>query len=567
MTKGAIKLIICLFILIPIVLYFVVWDYYAINIPKWDDHPLKGFIIEYAHADGWNAKIGALVRQHNEHRIALTRLIAWIDFKLFGSLNYRHLMLAGNMLLLGIIPLWHILLKNNKKPLFALLPIPFLWLSLAQWENMYWGMASIQNFGVVTLTLWTLYLCVNTRATLFALSLPLAIVTIFTSPNGIFVLPIGALLIFLTGNRQRLALWILTAGAGVFFFFNDYVRTPFDPASNPSILQLLKGYMAFLGSFAESFPVLDHFGVCVFIGSFLFLVSVSMASTTLFRIMRNKYAGKAEQITDLFCLGTILFILGTALIVVYRREGFGMEGLITSKYKIYSILLLITAYLYVVIPIRGSFLSPYITAIIALAITFNVFSYHFHLVDANTLRKYLTTSQFNWTYTEKTLKASPDTSFAGSIVAKTPVFYEKWLPLILIADKQGFAGDTRMLTALYDQTSFKSKGDSSLTFSNKTFTSQRLQDSGIYLLLSSNDRFYVFPGYRSRNTNRKELFLKQYYFAPGFSSEISFAVEGVEKGHYKIGILRQQGEQTGVLFKTDRITVKESGNNKIKVNW
>ena len=48
---------------------------------------------------------------------------------------------------------------------------------------------------------------------------------------------------------------------------------------------------------------------------------------------------------------------------------------------------------------------------------------------------------------------------------------------------------------------------------------------------------------------------------------MSFAVEGVEKGHYKIGILRQQGEQTGVLFKTDRSTVKEAGNNKIKVNW
>jgi hypothetical protein len=567
MTKGALKLIICLFILIPIVLYFLVWDYYAINIPKWDDHPLKGFIIEYANAQGWEAKLTVLIKQHNEHRIALTRLITWIDYRIFGSINYRHLMLAGNVLLLGIIPLWYILLSNNKKPLFALLPVPFLWLSLAQWENMYWGMASIQNFGVVTLTLWTIYLSVNARPMLFALSLPLAIITIFTSPNGIFVLPIGALLIFLTGNRQRLALWVLASGASVFYFFNGYVRTPFNPETDPSIFQFLKGYMAFLGSFAESFPVLDHFGVCVFIGSILFLVAVSVASTTLFRIMRNKYAGKAEKNTDLFCLGTILFILGTALIVVYRREGFGMEGLIASKYKIYSILLLITAYLYVVIPIRGSFLSPYITAIVALSITFNVFSYHFHLVDANTLRKYLTTAQFNWTYTDKTLIAAKDTSVASNIVAKTPVFYEKWLPLIQIADKQGFAGDTRMLTELYSQSSFKSVGDSALIFSNKRFTSQRLQDSGIYLLLSSKDRFYIFPGYRSRNTNRKELFLNQYYFAPGFKSDISFPTEGVAKGDYKLGIIRQQGEQTGILFRNDRITVKESGNSKIKVNW
>lgn len=565
MTKGALKLIVSLFLLIPVVLYFGVWDYYAINIPKWDDHPLKQFIIDFDRASDWQTKLTALFKQHNEHRIVLTRLVTWLDFQVFGSLNYKHLMLAGNILLLGMLPLCHVILKNNKKPLFALLPIPFLWLSLAQWENMYWGMASIQNFGVVTLSLWTLYLCVNPKNSLYAISVPLAVLTVFTSPNGIFILPIGALLIFLTGNRQRLALWIVTSVAAVFFYFRG-----FEPAQNPeskaSALQLIKGFMAFLGSFAESFPVMDHFRVCFLLGCVLFLVAISIVSTTLFRIMRNKYSVKFEKLTDLFCLGTILFILGTALVIVYGRAGFGLEVLISSKYKIYSILLLITAYLYVVIPIRGSFLSPYITAIIALAITFNVFSYHYHLVDAYNLRKYLTTSQFNWTYTNKELRAASDTSLAANIVAKTPVFYEKWLPMISLADKQGYAGETRLLTELYQQTAF-TKGETSLKLSNKSFTSQRLQDSGIYVLLSSKDRFYVFPAYRMRNKNRKELFLKQYYFAPGYDTEISFPEESLKAGEYKIGIIRQEGDQTGILLKGDKVLVKETTQKKVNVNW
>lgn len=565
MTKGALKIILSLILLIPIVLYFVVWDYYAINVPKWDDHPLKQFVFDYAHADHWKDKIHALFKQHNEHRIAFTRLITWIDFKLFGAINYRHLMIAGNVMLLALLPLWNLILKNNRKPLFALLPIPFLWLSLAFWENMYWGMASIQNFGVITFVLWALYLCVNPKNIFFALSILLSFAAVCTSPNGMFVIPIGAVLLFLLGNRQRLALWVLTGAAYIFFYFKDY-KFVSNPESKASVLQLVKGYMAFLGSFAESFPVLDHFRVCIFMGAVLFLVALSIVSATLFRIMRNKYSVKAEKTTDLFCLGTILFILGTALIIVYGRTGFGLEGLITSKYKIYSVLLLITAYLYVVIPIRGSFLSPYITAIVFLAITFNVFSYHYHLVDAYNLRKYLTTSKFNWTYNDKTLSPSADTAFVANVVANTPVFYEKWLPLIAIADKQGFAGSTRLLTELYQQTHFNKTNDG-LVVSNSNFTSQRLQDSGIYVLLSSKDRYYVFPANRSRNKNRKELFMKQYYFAPGFLSEIAFAQNEINPGEYRVALIRQEGEDTGILFKNDKIKVSKTQKTAKKVNW
>ncbi|KAA6438649.1 hypothetical protein FEM33_18485 [Dyadobacter flavalbus] len=564
MTNKALTIIVSLILLLPLVIYFTVWDYYAINIPKWDDHALKTFILEYAGAENWQQKCKALFRQHNEHRIALTRFITWIDFSVAGGVNYRHLMLAGNLLLLGIIPLWHDILKKSKKPLFALVPIPFLWLTLAFWENMYWGMAAIQNFGVVTLALWTLYLCINPKIVPFIFSFFLAGLTILTSGNGLLVLPVGAVLLFLTQNRKRFASWMIVSAAMIAVYFYSYTKTESNPESKASLFQLVKGYMAFLGSFAESFPVLNHFQVCFFLGIVLFLVAVSIISATLFRLIRNKYGNKFERITDLFCLGAILFILGTALIVVYGRAGFGLEGLITSRYKIYSVLLLIVAYLYVVIPIRGSFLSPYITAIIFLAVTFNVFSYHYHLVDAYNLRKMLVTDQFNWTFEDKELKYPSDTSFASRIVAKTPVFYDQWLPLISIADRQHYAGNSPGMTALFDETSFNA-GKNSLTINNSNFTSQRLQDSGVYILLSSKKRYYVFPAYRTRNKSRKELFLKQYYFAPGFHSEIPYA--GLEKGTYQIALIRQQGEQTGMLFKGKKIIVRETRENKVKVNW
>lgn len=564
MSKGVLTLFVSLIILIPIFVYFGVWDYYAINIPKWDDHALKAFIVEYAQAGTWQQKLKAIFKQHNEHRIALDRVFTWLDFSIFGTLNYRHLMLVGNLLLLGAIPLWYVLLKNNKKPLFALVPVAFIWPTLAFWENMYWGMASMQNFGVVTLALWTIYLCVQPKPLLFALSILVGGLTVSTSGNGLLILPICAVLLFISGDRKRLAIWLTLSLAAIFGYFWTYTKPETNPDSKASLFQLAKGYMAFLGSFAESIPLKDHFGACVFMGVILFLVAISIASTILFRISRKKYTVKFERITDLFCLGTIMLILATGLIVVYGRAGFGLEGLITSRFKIYSVLLLMVAYLYVVIPIRGSFLSPYITAIVFLAITFNVFSYHYHLVDAYNLRKMLTTSQFNWTYTDKSLKAPADTTFASRIVEKTPVFYEKWLPLIAIADRQSYAGNSRALTELYASTNFDKK-QNTLIVNNTTYKSQRLQDSGIYILLSSDKCFYVFPTLRSRNTNRKELFLKQYYFAPGFHAEIPFAE--LEKGEYKVAMIRQQGDETGILFQQDKISVNSSSQNKVKVNW
>ncbi|TLV01226.1 hypothetical protein [Dyadobacter luticola] len=565
MTKRALTIILSLIILLPILIYFTVWNYYAINIPKWDDHALKNFIEEFVHAPGWKGKIQALFRQHNEHRIATTRFFAWLDYSIFGHLNYRHLMTVGNLLLVGIVPLCYDFLKKNKKPLFALVPVPFLLLTLAFWENMYWGMSAIQNFGVVTLTLWTLYLCINSKVLPFAISMVLAGITVLTSGNGLMVLPLGALLLFLGQNRKRFALWLVVSAAEIFCYFYWYTKPESNPPIRASFFELVKGYMTFLGSFAESIPIADNFKICFFFGIVLFLVAISIGFTTLFGILKNKYSNKFERTTDLFCLGAILFILGTALIVVYSRAGFGLDGMLLSRYKIYSVLLLIVAYLYIVIPIRGTFLSPYITAIVLLAITFNIFSYHYHLVDAYNLRKELTTSQFNWRYLDKSLTPVADTSFAGNIVEKTPVFYEKLLPLIKLADNQTYAGESRGMTELFDRTTFKSD-TSFFRVSNNSFTSQRLQDSGIYILLSSKDRFYIFPALRTRNKSRKELFLKQYYFEPGFHAEIPFS-DPLEKGVYNVALIQQQGERASILFKDKKLTVKDIKNKTVKVNW
>ncbi|GAB2772631.1 hypothetical protein GCM10027275_14440 [Rhabdobacter roseus] len=564
MTQRALTLLVGLTLLLPLVIYFWVWNYYAVNVPKWDDHALKAFLVEYLQAPNWQAKWAALFRQHNEHRIVLTRLLAWWDYALMGSLNFRHLMLAGNLLLVGVIGLWWVLLHRNQKPFYTLLPVPFLWLTLAHWENMYWGMSAVQNFGVVSLLVWTLYLVVSRRLVFFLLALPLAGLTLLTSGNGLLVLPIGALLLLLSKEGKRLVAWLVTSGLYAYLYFSTYQKPAYNPESKATFGALLKGYMAFLGSFAEAFPVKDHLGWSVGLGTVLFLVALSIALTTAFRLLRNRYDQDFSRATDLFCLGTLLFILGTAVIVVNGRAGFGLEVLLTSRYKPYSFLLLLIAYLYIVIPIRGSFLSPYVSGIVLLNAMYSVFSYHYHLVDAFNFRKFQTTNQFNWTYPDKELKPQTDTSLAGNLVAKTPLLYDQWVPLLRAAHRQSFAGNTNGMLQLWESTTFTPQKDA-LLVSQSTFNSQRLQDSGVYVVLSSRQRYYIYPTYRRRNTNRKQLFLHQQYFAPGYQVEIPHSE--LEPGRYAVGLAWQQGSRTGVYFSKDSITSVATPQKSIRTNW
>lgn len=566
MKFKASNIVISLILLLPVGIYFRVLDLYAVNIPKWDDHALKMFLLEYIQASTFSEKISALVKQHNEHRIALTRLIAWIDYSVVGKLNYRHLMLAGNILLLGVPLIWWKVLEQNKKPFYVLLPLPFLWLTLANWENMYWGMASIQNFGVVSLVVAGIYFLSRESLGTVFISVLLFLSAVATSGNGLILLPIGSVLLFLLKDRKNLIIWHVLCIPAAILYFTNFTKTPYNPESKASLAELVKGYMAFLGSFSEAFPVGNHFGITVIMGGILFLVAISIAVAAFLRLLRNRYKNSNEKSVDVFCLGLLVFILGTGAIVVVGRAGFGLEGLITSRYKIYSLLLVMTAYLYIVIPIRGSFLSPYVSAIVVLCIFYNIFAYHYHLLDAYNLRRYLTTSNFNSSYTNRFLKTEVDTTLAGNLVEKPKLFYDSSLPLLPIASRQSFAGQTRGLTQLFSQTTITADSTTkSLQIQNAYYDSQRLLDSGVYIVLSSSQRYYLFPTLRNRNTGKKQLFLQQMYFAPGFQAHIPFAE--LDSGKYAVGLFSQQGDNTGVILGKDSVLISPDALKKITTNW
>ncbi len=554
-----------LLILIPVGLYFWIWDYLAVNVPKWDDHALKMFLLNINEAQSVSDHVKDIFIQHNEHRIALTRFLTWADVLVTGKLNYRHLMLAGNLLLLIIPVVWGLILHQNKKPLYCLIPVPFIWLTIAHWENMYWGMAAVQNFGVVAMAVLTCYLLVRNRNSCFLAAIAAAFITVFTSGNGLLILPVGFGLLLISKRWKYLSVWGVISVLFILLYFAGFeYPSATNPENRATIGQFIKGYMLFLGSAAEAFPFRNKQTISILLGSLLFLVALSIIFTSFFRLLRDQYENQSAKKADLFNLGVCLFIMGTAIIVVYGRAGFGIETLFTSRYKIYSFLLLLVGYLYVVLPIKGTFLYPYVTGIAVLSILYSIFSFHYHLVDASNLRKYLTTSKFNWTYNNKQLTDTAKNEPGGNLVAAEALFYDQWLPLLKEAGEAGYAGDTAQMSLIY-RNSVISADSVSINISSATYRSQRLQDSGIYLLLMSKDRFYLYPTLRNRNHSRKTLFFDQQYFEAGYHNEIP--MQEMDPGQYRLGMVWQQGKRVGIQFQPDSVTVLAVKEKVVHTNW
>lgn len=546
-------------LLLPVALYYWLWDYYALNIPKWDDHALKAFLIQAAQADSASAFWQSVLAQHNEHRIGLTRLFAWLDYAVFERLNYRHLMFGGNLLLVSLLPLLGMLLAKHKKPLFALLPIPFLWLTLSHWENMYWGMAAIQNFGVVVLAIWTFYALVQQERGWFVLALVLGAVTAYTSGNGLVVWPIAAFVLLLNKAWKRALVW---SAAGVLLFvvyFSDYVKPEGLPKTPVGFLSYVKGFFYFLGSAAEVMPLKSVYTPTLILGILLFLVSASIVVGACIRMIRNRYEQPIQRQLDGFVLAVLLFVLATSLVVVLSRASFGIEGLLTSRYKIYSITLLVITYVYVVIPIRGSFLSPYVSGMVLLSGAFCVFSYHYHLVDAFNLRKFLVTNAFNWSH-DPTAPASK----ADTLVAQTPFFYSKWEDRL-----SAIRGKTHVQNPAFERTVKEDirliKKKDGYEAVSLFFKSQLLQDSGVYLLLSSTKRDYLLPAIRYRNPSRKEILLEQKYFKAGFTIPIPFGE--IAQGSYGITYLYQEGPTLHHFASNDSLEIPRFTAQSIQTNW
>jgi cytochrome b561 len=155
----------------------------------------------------------------------------------------------GNILLVGVLGIYAAYFKKNKISLLYFLPLPWILLTSINQENTFWGMASIQNFGIVFLSLWAFWELEEER---LINALVLVSIAVFTSGNGFVTLAIMGGFLLLKQQWKNLGILVLLGVLLAFLYFATYQKPPATPSATLADLKkVLLAFVSFAGSAAD----------------------------------------------------------------------------------------------------------------------------------------------------------------------------------------------------------------------------------------------------------------------------------------------------------------------------
>ena len=312
---------------VPFVLYLVALRHFWFNAPIWDDYDAVLLsVLKLGDAQSPLEWLRVLVSQHNEHRIAFPRLVAWLCDKIAGGIDFRLLTLAANFAWLGILALLWAELRHVLRPA-AFAAAALLLLNLTYYEASLLPMSGLSNLWVVLFAFASLFHALRDGATNAALGLAFGAAAVVTQASGLIVLPLAAAFCLLRGLRTRGALYGVVALVLGSVYFIGYVR----PAQHPALL------------FALSHPW-DALQVFLLIAGGVFPNvndSISVAIVLLVAIAWALRRGLWRS-SPVAC-AWIAFILASAALITVGRAGFGIFH--ASRYAIYGSTLMALAVL------------------------------------------------------------------------------------------------------------------------------------------------------------------------------------------------------------------------------
>jgi hypothetical protein len=539
--------------LFPIVIYFGFINVYAINIPYVDDHGLKGFIVKFFSCKTIKGKISAVFAQHNEHRIALTRIILLIVYFFKNEIDYKWLIWIGNFFLLGILYVFYKYFKFRSIDTKFLLPLPWVLLTFLQNENTYWGMASIQNFGIVFLCL-SAFLALEKQN--FTLTIIMISIAVFTSGNGFIALGIILGILIVKRNYKQ---WVLLIGLIILlstFYFFDYQTPPATPTPTFSDFGILiRALVLFIGSFADgsletniSFRILKAFifgTLMLVIMGLCFLKNIPFHSQTKRIVVPPQW--------QIFIISTFMLIILSAFLVTWSRIiGYGTNTILTSRYKIYSILGIMTIYVWLLMNLEDKkrtlllfFVLPFSVLSFIYSIWSNISSIDYHY-------KILITNSFNW---------------ENEIVKKTNIIsmgYEYKKPHTIINQLSPLQISNKISASTPNKSGTITNNNDEIIVRGKGDFSFNSPSDGYFVCLNSLQKVYIFPS-NGKKEGLRAFFREQKVFSSTFECHIP--KNELENGVYHIGLIKIENSIMNSFKSTDSIIISNKKQNAIKTNW
>jgi len=318
-------------ILAPIAIQLVFIGQFAVNAMLWDEHFYVPFVKQVR--EGGDL-LPYLRLQHNEHRVVPMKLVM-IPNILWGNWNRINEMYVsaalGSLVVLG---LW-LSRRRAGVELAAFVPVAWIVMSLAQYENLLYGMMTCHYFTLLGFV-WALVFLERSGPGWFAGAVAFGFLSSFSIINGLLVWPVGLFLLVVTGKRRGAAIGWVVAGLGAaalyFHGFQQPHGTSTPEVSLGSLYRISRYFLTALGAplAGGSVPwgLIFGLGICV------------VALMTLRAWQRG---GRETMAAGAMPASLLLFgLLSCALIAAGRT---GMIPPLESRYISYSSMAVIGAYL------------------------------------------------------------------------------------------------------------------------------------------------------------------------------------------------------------------------------
>lgn len=325
-----------LLLCMPIVIYGYYTSVNALNIPMQDDYDaILLFLTKYKTLHGAD-KFWHLFVQHGEHRILSSRFVYVVYHQLFGSINFRHIILLGNLQLVAVYALCVYFIRKALPQhwFMASLVTSICLFDLNNWENADFAMACMQNYGVILWVFAATFLYSQQHKASLIAAILVQVVAIYSSGNGMIAMAFVVMFNLLRKDWLRTAVSASVLVICAPLYFVGY-NTP--PTGHPST-DVVK-----VGSYF--FNVISAHAS--FDGAMLHIIAGVATLALYFAVLPvTKKLKIPSGILPLVCISG--FVLASMLVAAVFRSNVAGVAPSSSRYMLYPNLLLAFVFIFFV---------------------------------------------------------------------------------------------------------------------------------------------------------------------------------------------------------------------------
>ena len=537
------------------ILFFVsyVWRY-TINIPFLDDNLYyTKAVVDVNKSQSFAETFKIFMRQHTitEHKTPVSRIAAFLIYKITGKLNFFTFAQIGNLTLFGILFLFWRFFRKHTWNVIYFLPIPFLLFQMQTNENQFWMGCAWLYYPIGLWQMTTFYLLSYQKPRYFIFAMLSAIFVTFIFSNGMFVFFPATLMLLYQKRYKDLGIMVLIASVCLMIYFSNYTPSPIVPPAF-SIPNILTGFVLMLGAYVDvqefhNFSPFTATAVGLIILGFLIYGGVWLLNC-YFKKTQTENSSKSSDI--LFIVASIIALCMSAGAVAYSRYTgeHGFEEMFASRYRFMSVLLMCLAYLFSLLLTKNSIRRAILSIFLPITMFLYVYSYYFWH-DYNVFyRERLAAAAFNFKFHNSWVLYSFDNDWTNQVdmvnieAIKTGVYELPTLPFTPFQEEINKDTIRNVSNLAF---SLEQKKDRYI-LKNETLDVENPLEISQNIVLKSNRNTYLLPLNRQRNRSKKDYLLFHNVFWKGFETNIlknTFIPD-----EYTIGLLKVQDEKYEIKY-------------------